>query len=74
MEQHTTIIRLRKNSHQKPEAFVHEDLVDINAAQAAIRAGCSLRMAKEIGYDNLTKPQVAVAVAQARQEARDQVQ
>ncbi len=47
--------------------FVEEYLVDLNATQAAIRAGYSERTAKEIGYENLTKPYIQAAIAEARQ-------
>ncbi len=50
----------------KQEAFVREYLVDLNATQAAIRAGYSERTAAETGYENLRKPQVAAAIAEAQ--------
>jgi len=40
----------------KQEMFAKEYIVDLNAAQAAIRAGYSERTAKQIGQENLTKP------------------
>jgi len=43
----------------KQEAFCKEYLIDLNATQAAIRAGYSKDTAKEMGYENLTKPHVA---------------
>ena len=49
----------------KQQAFVREYLVDFNATQAAIRAGYSERTAKEIAYENLTKPHIATAIEQA---------
>lgn len=39
----------------KQQRFVEEYLVDLNATQAAIRAGYSPKTAKEIGSQNLTK-------------------
>lgn len=39
----------------KQQRFVEEYLVDLNATQAAIRAGYSPSTAKEIGAQNLTK-------------------
>lgn len=48
------------------ERFVSEYLVDLNATQAAIRAGYSENTAKEIGYENLTKPHIQAAIAEAR--------
>lgn len=50
----------------KQEAFVREYLVDLNATQAAIRAGYSKRTAKSVGCENLTKPNVAAAIAECR--------
>lgn len=52
----------------KQEAFVKEYLVDLNATQAAIRAGYSEATAKEIGYENLTKPHIAEAIQKAINE------
>ena len=49
----------------KQDAFVREYLVDLNAAQAAIRAGYSAKTAKEIGAENLTKPHVSAAITAA---------
>lgn len=50
----------------KQERFVAEYLVDLNATQAAIRAGYSAKTAKSIGQENLTKPDVAAAIAAAQ--------
>lgn len=50
-------------------AFVSEYLIDLNATQAAIRAGYSERTARATGAENLTKPDIATAIAEA-QEAR----
>jgi phage terminase small subunit len=38
--------------------FVEEYMKDMNSTQAAIRAGYSPNAAKEIGYENLTKPHI----------------
>lgn len=50
----------------KQSRFVEEYLVDMNAAQAAIRAGYSKRTANKIGCYLLAKPHVVDAVAEAR--------
>lgn len=42
----------------KQKVFCDEYLVDLNATQAAIRAGYSVNSAKEIGSTNLTKANV----------------
>jgi phage terminase small subunit len=49
----------------KQERFVGEYLKDLNATQAAIRAGYSPSSAAEIGYENLRKPQIASAISEA---------
>ncbi len=43
----------------KQQAFCREYLIDLNATQAAIRAGYSPQTARVIGAENLTKPAVA---------------
>lgn len=53
---------------KKQKRFVEEYLIDLNATQAAIRAGYSPDSAKEIGSENLTKPNIANAINQALAE------
>ncbi|MBM3606484.1 MAG: terminase small subunit [Alphaproteobacteria bacterium] len=55
----------------KQARFVDEYLVDLNATQAAIRAGYSAQQARSIGHQNLLKPAIAEAIA-AAQAARAQ--
>lgn len=43
---------------KKQKRFVEEYLIDLNATQAAIRAGYSPETAKAIGCENLTKPNI----------------
>jgi phage terminase small subunit len=50
----------------KQAKFVNEYLIDLNATQAAIRAGYSEKTAAEMGYENLNKPQIAEAIAKAQ--------
>jgi len=45
-----------------------------NATQAAISAGYSPHTAKEIGYENLTKPHIAVQVAVRRRELAEKAE
>lgn len=52
----------------KQEQFCKEYLIDLNAAQAAIRAGYSENTAKEIGCENLTKPNIQQRVQQLMSE------
>lgn len=46
--------------------FVAEYLKDLNATQAAIRAGYSERTAYSIGHENLNKPEIAAAIGAAQ--------
>ena len=46
----------------KQSMFVIEYLKDLNATQAAIRAGYSEDTARAIGCENLTKPNIAAAI------------
>jgi phage terminase small subunit len=52
----------------KQFAFVEEYLKDLNATQAAIRAGYSAKTAGQIGEENLRKPEIANAIEAAKQE------
>lgn len=49
----------------KQALFVQEYLVDLNATQAAIRAGYSENCANEIGAENLSKPSIRDALQRA---------
>ena len=42
----------------KQQRFCDEYLIDLNATQAAIRAGYSKKTARAIGAENLTKPDI----------------
>lgn len=53
---------------KKQKMFVEEYLLDLNATQAAIRAGYSPETAGAIGAENLKKPQIQRAVAKAMAE------
>lgn len=50
----------------KQQRFVAEYLVDLNATQAAIRAGYSEDTAGSIGGENLQKPEIAAAIAEGK--------
>lgn len=50
----------------KQQRFVDEYLVDLNATQAAIRAGYSVDTAGAIGHENLKKPDIQLAITEAR--------
>jgi phage terminase small subunit len=53
---------------EKQRRFCEEYLVDLNATQAAIRAGYSENTARDIGCENLTKPNIAAYIAKAQKE------
>jgi Phage terminase, small subunit len=46
----------------KQRVFIAEYLKDFNATQAAIRAGYSPKTAYSIGQENLTKPEIKLAI------------
>jgi phage terminase small subunit len=48
----------------KQELFIQYYLEDLNSTQAAIRAGYSKKTATEMGYENLSKPQVSERIKQ----------
>lgn len=50
----------------KQARFVAEYIVDLNATQAAIRAGYSAKTATKIGSENLRKPDIAAAIQAAQ--------
>lgn len=52
----------------KQQMFVKEYLIDLNATQAAIRAGYSEETAKQIGSENLSKLDIQKAIQVAQQE------
>ncbi|MGN0706757.1 MAG: terminase small subunit [Faecalibacterium sp.] len=56
----------------KQRRFCEEYMIDLNATQAAIRAGYSLQTAEQIGYQLLQKTSVCAEIArlQAAQSAR----
>lgn len=59
---------------QKQQKFVDEYLVDLNATQAAVRAGYSQDTARFIGHENLTKPYIQLAIAEARKAQQERTQ
>lgn len=50
----------------KQQRFVEEYLVDLNATQAAIRAGYSAKTANRVASENLSKPDIAAAIQAQR--------
>ncbi len=53
---------VRRKLTEKQKMFVIEYLVDLNATQAALRAGYSKKTAYRTGNDNLKKPQIQEAI------------
>lgn len=58
---------------EKQKRFVEEYLIDLNATQAAVRAGYSVKTAREIGCENLTKPNIQNAIAKTMAERNKRV-
>jgi phage terminase small subunit len=54
--------------NRKRQRFVEEYLIDLNATQAAIRAGYSAKTARSIGQENLTIPDIQNAIDAALAE------
>lgn len=52
----------------KQKRFISEYLVDLNATQAAIRAGYSAKTAQAIGTENLSKPLIQAALQDAMEK------
>ena len=59
---------------KKQQLFIEEYLIDLNATQAAIRAGYSKKTAYRTGADNLKKPQVQAAIKKALAERSERTQ
>ena len=53
---------------EKQRRFVDEYLIDLNATQAAIRAGYSVKTAKDIGCQNLAKLNIQQAISEKMAE------
>ncbi len=58
----------------KQKAFVAEYLIDMNATQAAIRAGYRAKTAYSTGQENLKKPEIQKALAQAQAERSERTE
>jgi phage terminase small subunit len=65
---------MEKQLTPKQQRFVEEYLVDLNATQAAIRSGYSARTAEKIGSENIRKPEIAAALAQAQRARSSRTQ
>ena len=55
----------------KQQMFCDEYLIDMNATQAAIRAGYSKKTARSIGQENLTKPYIRAYIEKRMAEKEE---
>jgi len=58
----------------KQEMFCLEYIIDLNATQAAIRAGYSEKTAQKIGSENLSKPLIQARIAELMAERVDSIE
>lgn len=58
----------------KQQRFVDEYLKDLNATQAAIRAGYSEKTAQQIGAENLSKPVIQAAIQEAKNKRSERTE
>lgn len=58
----------------KQEMFCREYLIDLNASQAAIRAGYSAKTANRIGSENLSKPDIAKRIIELKSARNERVE
>lgn len=62
-----------KKLTDKQEMFCREYLIDLNATQAAIRAGYSEKTANRVASENLSKLDIQSRIAELKQERQDRV-
>lgn len=60
--------------NDKQQRFVEEYLIDLNATQAAIRAGYSAKTAGSQGFDLLQKPEIQTALSAAMKAREERTQ
>lgn len=58
----------------KQEMFCCEYLIDLNATQAAIRAGYSEKTANRTASENLSKPDIQIRISELMKERSDRLQ
>lgn len=58
---------------KKQEMFVEEYIIDLNATQAAIRAGYSKKTAGQIGEQNLKKLEIQQAINEKLAEKKEKI-
>ena len=57
----------------KQDMFCREYLIDLNATQAAIRAGDSVKTANRTASENLSKPDIQSRIAELKAQRNDLV-
>ena len=57
----------------KQEMFCREYLIDLNATQAAIRAGYSAKTANRTASENLSKPDIKLRISELKAQRNDLV-
>lgn len=58
----------------KQKMFCREYHIDLNATQAAIRAGNSEKTANRTASENLSKPDIQIRISELRKERSDRLQ
>ncbi len=58
----------------KQEMFCREYLIDLNATQAAIRAGYSEKTVNRTGSENLSKPDIVQRIVDLKSGRNDRVE
>ena len=58
----------------KQQMFCEEYLIDLNATQAAIRAGYSEKTARDIACENLAKPNISDEIAELKQKRSEKIE
>jgi phage terminase small subunit len=64
----------KNNLTARQGRFVQEYLIDLNATQAAIRAGYSEKTAGQVGFENLKKPEIVKAIQKGVQKREDRIE
>ena len=59
---------------EKQKRFCDEYIIDLNATQAAIRAGYSEKTAQQMGSENLLKPVIAEAIQEAQNKRAERTE
>ena len=65
---------MAKKLNKRQAKFVDEYLIDLNATQAALRAGYSPKTARFIGCQNLTKVNISEAIQERQKELQKETQ